>query len=212
MTKLTAAERSLLGRIGAYTANSRHSGLELTEAARRAFRSKFLDDVDPNHELPVEERERRAELARKAHYARLAYLSARSRRRRREHSQTGQVERGVQEAVVAGSTVSPNGGLHMDDRVGLIRRFDAAMNEIYYAAARLGYRPTRFLEMVQEYGGLETAHRLLAADKIHDGLAELFLLGRLDLTVEHHVLLPEYGTLFSETERTVAKARLGRES
>jgi hypothetical protein len=44
------------------------------------------------------------------------------------------------------------------DRVG--RRFDAAMLDIYHGAARLGYRPTRFLEMVQVHGGVETAHRL----------------------------------------------------
>lgn len=91
----------------------------------------------------------------------------------------------------------------------LERRFDAAMLEIYHSAARLGYRPTRFLEMVREHGGLATAHQLLAADKIHDGLAELFLLGRLDLAVEHHVLLPEFAPLFSDDERRTARARLG---
>jgi hypothetical protein len=76
----------------------------------------------------------------------------------------------------------------VEDLGQLERRFDSAMMDIYHAAARLGYRPTRFLEMVREEGGLATAHRLLAADKIHDGLAQLYLLGRLDLTVEHHVL------------------------
>jgi hypothetical protein len=91
----------------------------------------------------------------------------------------------------------------------LERRFDAAMMDIYHSAARLGYRPTRFLEMVVEHGGVVTAHRLLAADTIQDGLAQLFLLGRLDLTVEHHVLLPEYEPLFSDAERRVAQVRLG---
>ncbi len=91
----------------------------------------------------------------------------------------------------------------------LERHFDAAMEGIYHEAARLGYRPTRFLEMVREHGGVGTAHRLLATDKIHDGLAELFLLGRLDLTVEHHVLLPEFASLFTEEERRTARTRLG---
>ncbi len=59
----------------------------------------------------------------------------------------------------------------MDDSAALGRRFDAAMLDIYHGAARLGYRPTRFLEMVQVYGGVETAHRLLATEKIQDGLA-----------------------------------------
>lgn len=95
------------------------------------------------------------------------------------------------------------------EELALGRRFDAAMLEIYHGAARLGYRPTRFLEMVQVYGGVETAHRLLATDKTQDGLGELFLLGRLDLAVEHHVLLPEYEALFSDAERQTARARLG---
>lgn len=97
----------------------------------------------------------------------------------------------------------------MRDSAELVRRFDEAMLDIYHGAARLGYRPTRFLEMVQVHGGVETAHRLLAADKIQDGLGELFLLGRLDLTVEHHVLLPEYAPLFSDHEQAVARDRLG---
>lgn len=92
---------------------------------------------------------------------------------------------------------------------GLEHRFDVAMTNIYDEAARLGYRPTRFLEMVSEHGGVDTAHRLLAADKIQDGLAQLFLLGRLDLTVEHHVLLPEYRSLFTAEDRRVARLRLG---
>ena len=99
----------------------------------------------------------------------------------------------------------------MGDLDGLERRFDAAMLDVYHGAARLGYWPTRFLEMVIEHGGVETAHRLLATDKIQDGLAQLFLLGRLDLTVGHHVLLPEYRSLFSVEERRVARTRLGIE-
>jgi len=47
--------------------------------------------------------------------------------------------------------------------------------------------------MVQTYGGVETSHRLHASEKVEDGLGELFLLNRLDLTVERHVLLPAAG-------------------
>jgi hypothetical protein len=97
----------------------------------------------------------------------------------------------------------------LDESSELERRFDAAMHHIYHGAASLGYRPTRFLEMIQTYGGVETAHRLLSTKKIQDGLGELFLLGRLDLTVEHHVLLPEYAPLFAADERRTARQRLG---
>ena len=77
-----SADRSLLGRIGAYTAHSRHSGHEMTRAAREAFESKFEREVDPDGVLAPAERARRAEMARKAHFARLAYLSAKARRQR----------------------------------------------------------------------------------------------------------------------------------
>jgi len=95
----------------------------------------------------------------------------------------------------------------MDDLGGLERRFDAAMRNIYDEASRLGYRPTRFLEMVSEHGGVSTVHRRLAADRIHDGLAEVFLLGRTDLTVEHHVLWPEFAPLLTDVERQAATVR-----
>ena len=97
----------------------------------------------------------------------------------------------------------------MDESGLLERRFDAAMLAIFHDASRLGYPPTRFLEMVREHGGIETAHRLLATDKIHDGFVELFLLGRLDLTVEHHVLLRVFAPLFSDEECAEARRRLG---
>jgi hypothetical protein len=78
----THAERVLTGRLGAYTAHSRHDGHEMTRAARAAFESKFERDVDPYGVLPIEERLRRAEMARKAHYTRLALASAKARRKR----------------------------------------------------------------------------------------------------------------------------------
>ncbi len=76
------AEMSRRGRIGAYTTHSRHDARELTRAGREAFLSRFETQVDPKGELPLEERQRRAEAARKAHFARLARLSANARRAR----------------------------------------------------------------------------------------------------------------------------------
>ena len=79
---LTPGERSLRGRIGAYVLHSRYDSGELTRAARAAFETKFEREVDPDGVLPLEERHRRAEMARKAHYARLALASAEARRKR----------------------------------------------------------------------------------------------------------------------------------
>lgn len=79
---LTPSERSQRGRIGAYLMHARHDPRATTAAARQAFSRRFLDMVDPDRRLPEPERLRRAEAARRAHFAQLAYLSARARRRR----------------------------------------------------------------------------------------------------------------------------------
>lgn len=51
-----------------------------TAPARRAFMDRFEREVDPAGELPIEERQRRAEHARKAYFLRLALASAKARR------------------------------------------------------------------------------------------------------------------------------------
>lgn len=77
-------ERSLRGRLGAYATNSRHDTRKLTAPARAAFMDRFERIVDPKAELPVAERIRRAELAKKAYFTKLAIKSARARRTRRK--------------------------------------------------------------------------------------------------------------------------------
>ncbi len=60
------------GRIGGYTTHSRHDSRKLTQPAREAFRARFQREVDPDGLLPEAERQRRAEAARRAFYARIA--------------------------------------------------------------------------------------------------------------------------------------------
>jgi hypothetical protein len=72
-----------LGQLGGLTTSSRHDPSTYTAKARATFLARFLDEVDPLHELPDEERQRRAEAARRAHFARLALASAESRRQKR---------------------------------------------------------------------------------------------------------------------------------
>ena len=63
-------------------AHAQHSqGKTNTGPARKAFNQKFLDEVDPERMLPEAERLRRAEHARKLHFQRLAYKSAKARAR-----------------------------------------------------------------------------------------------------------------------------------
>lgn len=74
----------------------------------------------------------------------------------------------------------------------------------------INYRPTQFLRMVNERGGLTTAHQLLAGDQVSDGFTKLWEHGRLDLSVEAVALKPEYAALFSADELDRARERLAR--
>ena len=73
------AEMALRGRIGAYTLHARHDARATTAKARASFLARFEREVDPDRVLPEAERLRRAESARRAHFARLALASARAR-------------------------------------------------------------------------------------------------------------------------------------
>jgi hypothetical protein len=88
-------------------------------------------------------------------------------------------------------------------------QFHHAMVEVYERARReAGYNASRFLSMISEIGGLETAHRLLAEGVESEGFIALWECGRLDLTVEAHVLRPEFAGLFDDRELAVAQRRL----
>lgn len=100
--KISHAERVLYGRIGAYTVHSRYDSRQLMEPARRAFWNKFERDVDPEGILAPEERMRRADMARKAHFARLALKSLQARRRRRARRER---DVGAGDSEVEGTTL-----------------------------------------------------------------------------------------------------------
>lgn len=81
---LTPNERSMRARIAANERWAKHDSRAHAAKMRAAQDAKWLDRVDPDRELPEAERQRRAEAARRAHFQRLAYRSARARRERAE--------------------------------------------------------------------------------------------------------------------------------
>ena len=88
-------------------------------------------------------------------------------------------------------------------------RFDEAMLSIYRRARKeCNYSPKAFLDMVVVTGGVATAKKLLASDTLQSGLYELFTCGRLDLTVEAHVVREEFRELFEPAELAEAQRRL----
>ena len=92
--------------------------------------------------------------------------------------------------------------------MNLQSQFDQAMLNIYEEAEKLGYRPTRFLQMVHELGGRQTAQRLLGGNATSSGFERLWEMGRPDLTVEYLVLQEPWRRLFTEDELKEAERRL----
>lgn len=92
----------------------------------------------------------------------------------------------------------------------LQKRFDRAMLDIYrLAKLKAGYNATRYLRMLDEHGGLETAKILINAPTVSEGYTALYMRGRLDLTVEAVIFdNPEFQTLFTKDELEIIRKRL----
>lgn len=91
----------------------------------------------------------------------------------------------------------------------LEKRFEQDMIDIYMTAKKeCGYNASRFLQMLGAKGGLAAAKQLISKPGGTDGFATLWEHGRLDLSVEAHVLKPEYAELFTEEERRMCRERL----
>src|SRR5947209_5956004 len=87
--------------------------------------------------------------------------------------------------------------------------FKEAMIEVYRRAkVECNYNATYFLRMIGERGGLQAAKALLEVTSVSSGFTELYLCGRLDLTVEALVLQPRWKPLFTERELAIAASRL----
>jgi hypothetical protein len=83
------------------------------------------------------------------------------------------------------------------------------MVDVYQRAKReAGYQATYFIQMVSDRGGLATARYLLHASGVSEGFTALWERRRLDLTVEAVVLQERFAPLFSDEERSIARARL----
>ena len=96
----------------------------------------------------------------------------------------------------------------------LANRFEEEIRDkMRRAKKECRYNPTRFIQMLAQYGAVETAKKLIAdallTGKTSDGFTTLLLCGRLDLTMEDSVCKPEYQPLFSPEEIEYCKRVLG---
>jgi hypothetical protein len=82
LAALTPTQRTQRARIAALTRWSREDPAATAARGQAGLMARFVDQVDPDRVLPEGERQRRAEAARKAHMAQLAFRSAKVRARR----------------------------------------------------------------------------------------------------------------------------------
>ncbi|MCL2641655.1 MAG: hypothetical protein FWD53_12475 [Phycisphaerales bacterium] len=76
-------------------------------------------------------------------------------------------------------------------------------------ARQLGYNPSYFLKMLEEYGAAETARRLIRQEPLPEGFSRLWEMHRLDLTIEACVHdNPQFHTLFDPQTLEACDARL----
>jgi hypothetical protein len=91
-------------------------------------------------------------------------------------------------------------------------QFNEAMLNIYRRAkSEAKYNAIRFLRMVTDHGGTETAHVLINSPSVSEGYTALWERGRLDLTVEAMVSEnKQFHELFSDEELAICRKRLSQ--
>ena|ERR1017187_2115371 len=92
----------------------------------------------------------------------------------------------------------------------LITEFDDEMLRVYQRAlTEANYRASKFLTMLHEHRGLETARILIHSPAVSDGYTALWERQRLDLTVEAVIYdNPKWHPLFTAEELAVCRRRL----
>ena len=90
-------------------------------------------------------------------------------------------------------------------------KFENAMKDIHYRAKKeCKYNAERFNQMIDRRGALETARYLISKADGFDGFTNLYIVGRLDLTVEALVLDELYKDLFTKEEIENCRSKLER--
>lgn len=75
------------------------------------------------------------------------------------------------------------------------------------AKQELKYNATRFSQMLNGMGAVDTAKKLISSG-MSDGFTKLYMAGRLDLSTEAVVVMPKYKSLFTKEEVEICKKRL----
>ncbi len=87
-------------------------------------------------------------------------------------------------------------------------KFEQAVRHSIERCKDHGYNPTYFIRMVDQYGVLESTHRLLQSIQPQEGLFILWEKKLPHLSIEALVLDPRFKPLFSPEELDRARQRL----
>ncbi|MCR8633926.1 hypothetical protein [Paenibacillus radicis (ex Xue et al. 2023)] len=91
----------------------------------------------------------------------------------------------------------------------LIEQFHKDVISAYKKAkSECGYNASIFIQIVTRDGALKVAKDFIHKKQATTGFEKLYFAGRLDLTIEAHVLLPKYKSMFTLEERKTAFERL----
>ena len=90
----------------------------------------------------------------------------------------------------------------------LDEEFHDACAQAVRECRRLGYVPSAWINMMDRYGAVGAAKRLLVSGDLQPGLLRLLRLSGPDLTIEQAVLEPRWADLFDDQDRELAGWRL----
>lgn len=83
LSRLTPEQRSQAARAAALARWSREDPQPTVTRANAVLMQRFVDEVDPHRLLPEDERQRRADCAKRAYFTKLALASSKARASRR---------------------------------------------------------------------------------------------------------------------------------
>lgn len=87
------------------------------------------------------------------------------------------------------------------------QEFNRDMIDLYNQGKKVGFNATRFLQMISEYGGYETACKLIAGRDDVSGFTELWDKNRLDLSMEY-LVVHKWAHIFTEEQVKICAKRL----
>jgi len=85
--------------------------------------------------------------------------------------------------------------------------FEQRLRDSIRSSIALGYNPNRFTSMLDGYGGVGVAKRLVASGELQDGIKKLVAMGRPELSMESIMLEPQFATLFTECVKPASREK-----